>query len=52
MAKVKQWKWLLAGLVVLVLACITMGLIFHGKKTEIYEKSEEVFGNPLMGYAP
>ncbi len=22
------------------------------KKTQIYEKTEEIFGNPLMGYAP
>ncbi|URW87173.1 hypothetical protein M5E86_06840 [Blautia wexlerae] len=23
-----------------------------GRKTQIYEKTEEIFGNPLMGYAP
>lgn len=51
----KIGKWLLAGgVLLLVVAGICTVMIRRqahpGKKT--YAKSEEVFGNPLMGYAP
>ena len=51
----KPGKWLLFGGVLLAVAAVYM--VGKRKMTETvvkktYAKSEEVFGNPLMGYAP
>ena len=40
---------LVFGLLVIIAAGVWM---VFGRKTQIYEKTEEIFGNPLMGYAP
>ena len=38
---------LVFGLLVIIAAGVWM---VFGRKTQIYEKTEEIFGNPLMGY--
>ena len=54
MSKAKHWKSLAAGGIVLaVILAAAAGLcMFSKENTKEYEKTEEVFGNPLMGYAP
>ena len=51
----KPGKWLLFGGVLLAVAAVYMVGKRKMTKTAVkktYAKSEEVFGNPLMGYAP
>ena len=49
--KIKRWKWLLFGTVLLMITGIAL-CILSQRNIQKYEPSEEVFGNPLMGYAP
>lgn len=51
MAKCQKRYLVLLGLGLLVMIAAGVWMVF-GRKTQIYEKTEEVFGNPLMGYAP
>ena len=49
--KIKRWKWLLFGTVLLMITGIAI-CVLSQRNIQKYEPSEEVFGNPLMGYAP
>ena len=49
--KIKRWKWLLFGTVLLMITVIAL-CVLSQRNIQKYEPSEEVFGNPLMGYAP
>lgn len=49
--KIKRWKWLLFGSVLLMITVIAL-CVLSQRNIQKYELSEEVFGNPLMGYAP
>ena len=49
--KIKRWKWLLFGTVLLMITVIAL-CVLSQRNIQKYELSEEVFGNPLMGYAP
>ena len=51
MAKCQKRYLVLVGFGLLVIIAAGVWMVF-GRKTQIYEKTEEVFGNPLMGYAP
>ena len=51
MAKCQKRSLVLVGFGLLVIIAAGVWMVF-GRKTQIYEKTEEVFGNPLMGYAP
>lgn len=52
--KSKNWKWIaVRSLLLVVILLGTTGIYFFSKKNiKEYEKIEEFFGNPLMGYAP
>lgn len=52
--KRKSWKLLIAGISIILLAIlfITMIWTFFQNNNKVFEPSKEVFGNPLMGYAP
>ena len=54
MGKAKYWKGLTAaGIVLTVALVVIVGIsVFPEKNIKEYEETEEVFGNPLMGYAP
>ena len=54
MGKAKYWKGLTAaGIVLAVVLVVIVGIsVFPEKNIKEYEETEEVFGNPLMGYAP
>ena len=54
MGKGKYWKGLTAAGIVLAVALVVIVSIsvFPEKNIKEYEETEEVFGNPLMGYAP
>ena len=43
--------WIITGIVILTVFAAGI-YIFLGKNVKEYKKTEEVFGNPLMGYAP
>lgn len=49
--KIKRWKWWLFGTVLLMITGIAI-CVLSQRNIQKYEPSEEVFGNPLMGYAP
>lgn len=52
MIKGKRWIWLLSGVTVFMVI-LGIGILMFSKKNVVeYVKSEESFGNPLMGYAP
>lgn len=51
MAKSQKRYLVLLGFGLLVIIAAGVWMVF-GRKTQIYEKTEEIFGNPLMGYAP
>ena len=51
MAKSQKQSLVLLGFGLLVIIAAGVWMVF-GRKTQIYEKTEEIFGNPLMGYAP
>ena len=51
MAKCQKRYLVLVGFGLLVIIAAGVWMVF-GRKTQIYEKTEEVFGNPLMGYVP
>ena len=51
MAKSQKRYLVLLGFGLLVIIAAGVWIVF-GRKTQIYEKTEEIFGNPLMGYAP
>ena len=48
----KKWKLLTAGGILLILLLAALIWTFTQKNTKEFEASNEVFGNPLMGYAP
>ena len=51
MTKGKKRMWIITGIVILTV--FAAGIYFFlGKNVKEYKKTEEVFGNPLMGYAP
>ena len=51
MTKGKKRMWIITGIVILTVFAAGI-YIFLGKNVKEYKKTEEVFGNPLMGYAP
>lgn len=48
----KRRVWIGAGIAVLSVILISVLWLCTGKNRKEYETTEEVFGNPLMGYAP
>lgn len=54
MSKAKYWKGMAAGVIILavILAAVAGAYMFLKENVKEYEKTEEVFGNPLMGYVP
>lgn len=52
MMKAKRWKLLAAGIVILGVVSAAVVWKISEKDIKEYEQTEEVFGNPLMGYAP
>ena len=48
----KRRVWIGAGIAVLIVILIGVLWLCTGKNRKEYETTEEVFGNPLMGYAP
>lgn len=52
MNSLKRWKLWCAVPVVFILLFIISIYTFSKKNVKEYERTEEVFGNPLMGYAP
>lgn len=54
MSKAKYWKGMAAGVIILavILAAAAGAYMFLKENVKEYEKTEEVFGNPLMGYVP
>lgn len=48
----KRRMWMAAGIAVLFLIGISTIWLCTGKNRKEYETTDEVFGNPLMGYAP
>ena len=48
MAKSQKRYLVLLGFGLLVIIAAGVWMVF-GRKTQIYEKTEEIFGNPLMG---
>ena len=49
MAKSQKQSLVLLGFGLLVIIAAGVWMVF-GRKTQIYEKTEEIFGNPLMGF--
>ena len=52
MNSLKRWRLWCAVPVVFILLFIISIYTFSKKNVKEYERTEEVFGNPLMGYAP
>lgn len=54
MSKAKYWKGMAAGVIILavILAAAAGAYMFLKENVKEYEKTEKVFGNPLMGYVP
>ena len=54
MSKAKYWKGMAAGVIILavILVAAAGAYMFLKENVKEYEKTEEIFGNPLMGYAP
>lgn len=54
MSKAKYWKGMAAGVIILavILAAAAGAYMFLKENVKEYEKTEEIFGNPLMGYVP
>lgn len=52
MSKAKYWKGMAAGVIILavILAAAAGAYMFLKENVKEYEKTEEIFGNPLMGY--
>lgn len=54
MSKAKYWKGMAAGVIILavILVAAAGAYMFLKENVKEYEKTEEIFGNPLMGYVP
>lgn len=53
MIRLKRWRRIGAAAVIFILLFFAgIYIVFSQKNVKEYERTEEVFGNPLMGYAP